>query len=195
MSSVHRARFWFRSMIAKTPESLEAWLKTIYQKLWLTCFNHHKIARPWQWLSCHIVLVAAILSRYTNIYSNVDYSNVDLQPWQLRKWMFGNSGWIDYCRECPVCPLNPFHHPTDRIQRLFGPKGSLSMVHHGASCRGFHEKSWEWVQSVSGCCMGFVVFFVVVSGPIWEAQLPAAANCMFEIVWIPLISIWLQVKM
>ena len=55
--------------------------------------------------------------------------------------------------------------------------GSLSMVHHGASCRGFHEKSWEWVQSVSGRC-GFSGFRSYPTS--CYKLMPAASNRMFE---------------
>jgi hypothetical protein len=89
------------------------------------------------------------------------------------KWMFGNSGWI-LPWKCVYWILS--NQDPNISKHKNWPKGSLSMVHHGASCRGFHEKSWEWVQSVSGCC-GFNGFR---SCPISKCQLDQPANRMFE---------------
>ena len=89
------------------------------------------------------------------------------------KWMFGNSGWI-LPWKCVYWILSNQDPNISKHQNW--PKGSLSMVHHGASGRGFHEKSWEWVQSVSGCC-GFNGFR---SCPISKCQLDQPANRMFE---------------
>ena len=151
VSTVHRA---IRSLIRlHDSQTRSTWSLAQNQKSWLTCFNHSKIGRTLQWKKA---LVAAILGNFSPWNGCLDY------VWKL---------WVDAMK---VCLLNPFQPGSKHLHKHW-PKGSLSMVHHGASCRDFHEKSWEWVQSVSGCC-GFNGFRC----PISKCQLDELANRMFE---------------